>query len=365
MFNFVNKDPQDIIDNIIGLFEKISGEKLYPGDPRKQFLLTLANIIIQQRVVIDQACKANLLRFAQGNSLDELGKFSNVIRLEDTAATTILKFVISKILGIRVIIKKGTRVTPDGSLFFSTDEEVVIEPGSTFVEVKATCLSKGNIGNDFLVGQINNIVDGFPYFKSVSNTTISGGGNEVESDDIYRDRIRNSPESFSTAGPEGGYKYWAKTADTNIIDVAVYSVNPGEVTIKPLLNNGVLPSEEVISKVYSICNDKRIRPLTDKVIVTTPRVINYDLDVTYYIHNSNSAQKDEISSKVNDAIADYIKWQKSKLGLNINPSRLIANVINEGALRVEVNSPVYKVIDNDQVAIEDNVNIKFGGFEDD
>ena len=67
------------------------------------------------------------------------------------------------------------------------------------------------------------IVDPIIYVDSVTNITETSGGDDKESDDAYRERIRTAPSKLSTAGPINGYKYYAMSADSSISDVVVKS----------------------------------------------------------------------------------------------------------------------------------------------
>ena len=104
--------------------------------------------------------------------------------------------------------------------------------------------SAGIIGNGYQHGQLNILVDPIPYVAAVSNIDVSSGGIDDESDDSYRERIQLAPEKFTTAGSDDSYKYWAKTATQNILDVEVYSPAPGEINVVSLMQAGtrVLPS---------------------------------------------------------------------------------------------------------------------------
>ena len=51
----------------------------------------------------------------------------------------------------------------------------------------------------------------------------SDGGADKESDAAFYDRMRESMETFSTAGPLGAYEYFAKTASALIVDVKATS----------------------------------------------------------------------------------------------------------------------------------------------
>lgn len=360
---FALKDVSQIEADVITTYEAISGRKLAPGDPVRLFLQAVAQIIAHQRTLIDYAAKQNLLAFAEGDFLDHLGALLETERLPAQPAKTTVRFTISA-QPQTVTIPAGTRVTPDGKVFFAIVDPVDIPSGTTEVDVEVECTTVGTIGNDWQPGQINKLVDPLPWVIKIENITTSSGGADTEDDDNYRERIRKAPESFSVAGPYGAYEYWARTAHQSIIDVAVSSPSAGQVEIRPLLEGGEIPTQEILDAVDAVCNDKSIRPLTDQVTVLAPTVVNYDITLTYWIDQSNSFIAASIQEKVNEAINDYITWQKSKLGRDINPSELIARIMAAGAKRVDITSPVFTAITKEQVAVANNVTVTYGGLED-
>lgn len=358
----VSTDVEEIESNIITVYEGITGRSLAPGDPVRLFLQAIAAIIVQQRVLINYAAKQNLLAYAEGAYLDHIGALVRTERLPAKSAQTTLRFTISPPQPQAVIIPAGTRVTPDGQVFFATTQVTTVPAGVTQIDVVAECTTQGTIGNNWQVGQINKLVDPLPWIQKVENITASSGGVDEEDDDSYRERIRQAPESFSTAGPEEGYKYWAKSAHQSIIDISVTSPAPGQVEIRPLLENGEIPGQEILDAVAAVCNDKRIRPLTDQVVVLAPEVVSYNIDLTYYIAQSNAATN--IQEAVNKAVDEYVVWQKAKLGRDINPSELIARIKAAGAKRVDIVSPVFTSVDLHQVAIVETISVQYGGVED-
>ena len=78
------------------------------------------------------------------------------------------------------------------------------------------------------------LVDVFPYYDRVENITVSAGGAERETDSAFYERMRESMESFSTAGPSGAYIYHAKTASPLVADVAALSPTPGVADIREI-----------------------------------------------------------------------------------------------------------------------------------
>lgn len=365
---FIDDDPQVTIDNIFKMHEAITGRQLYPADPERLFILSLCEIIVQQKILINEAAKQSLLRYATGEVLEAKGEMYDTTRLQAEPARTTVQFQLSMPLTSAVIIPAGTRVGPQGGggeLFFTTVNVLEIKPGEVSGNVPAECSIPGIDGNGFLPGQLTELIDPIPFVQSVTNTSESSGGAAIESDNAYRERIRTAPESFSVAGPDGAYEYWAKTASSAIIDVGVESPSPVEVVLIPLLVGGELPTQDVMDAVSAVVSDRKVRPLTDRVTVQPPEPVDYNIKLTYWISREKAADSTLIQRNVEDAITEYRLWQKSKLGRDINPSELIKRVMAAGALRVSVMEPSFIDLTRLQVAREIQVTFDFGGLADD
>ncbi|MGI6436417.1 MAG: baseplate assembly protein [Syntrophomonadaceae bacterium] len=361
---FASKNVAQIEADIITLYEAIAERKLAPGDPVRLFLQAIAALIAQQRLLIDYAAKQNLLAYASGDYLDHIGAIVRTERIPAQPSVTTLKFTLSTAQPQAVVIPAGTRVTPDGQVFFAVLTDTTVAAGTLQIDVYAECTIEGTVGNGWQIGQINQLVDPLLWIIQVQNITVSSGGSDIESDDNYRQRIYEAPESFSVAGPEGAYKYWARTASNLISDVAVYSPAAGQVEIRPLLKDGEIPSQEILDAVTAICNSRSIRPLTDQVIVAVPQVVNYDVTIEYYVEKDRATEASAIQVAVTEAVNGYIAWQKERLGRDINPSELIARVMGAGAKRTTVTSPVFTQVQPYQVAVAGTVTVTYGGLED-
>nr|DAQ19453.1 MAG TPA: baseplate assembly protein [Caudoviricetes sp.] len=370
---FVNINTDLIQETIISLYEKITGRTLERADPIRLFILSICYIVILLLKVINYTGKQNLLRYSAGKYLDELGYLMDTERLSATAAQTTIKVTLSDTFTKDTVIPKGIRVSPDGNIYFSTDEVLIIGAGKKEGTVSATCTELGTIGNGFLPGQIKLIIDPNPYVQAMENTTLSEGGSEIEEDDVYRERIHNSPEKFSVAGPDGAYEFWARSASALIEDVRVVSPVPGDVDIYAILQGGELPQQELLDEIYTICNDKKIRPLTDHVFVKTPEVIKYDINVTYFVHIDDQYKLTEISAAVESAVNNFALWTKSKIGRDINITELHSRILAAGVKRVDIKIPQYtqilegdntkKIVDPVQLAVAENITITYGGIE--
>lgn len=360
---FVSADEQEILSDIIKLYTEITGRTLAQGDPVRLFLCVIAAIILMLCNKINYTGKQNLLRYSAGANLDHLGILVGAERIGAKASVTTIKITLSEVRLVATNIPAGTRATAGDNVFFAIDQDVTVMAGEVDVDVTATCTVAGVLGNGYLPGEINKIVDPIPYVSSMVNITTTEGGSDVESDDSLREAIREAPEGFSVSGPVGEYIKIAKRASALIVDVSVISPEPGKVLITPLLVDGGIPGEEMLDIVKAACNDRSVRPLTDQVQVAAPEVVDYDLTLTYYVDRANEAKSVAIQSAVMKAVEDYIDWQKSKLGRDINPDELIILIKKAGAKRAVISAPIFQVVADNRVAIVKNVSVTFGGLE--
>lgn len=364
--DFIETDAEAIRSEIITGYEAASGRSLAAGDPVRLFLLSIADVIIQQRTAINQASQQNLLAYAQGEYLDALGQLLAVTRLEESRAVTTLRFTLSQAMGSVMTIPQGTEVT-NGVVTFATDEELLIPIGDLTGDVTASCTTAGPAGNDYLAGQINVIVKPMAFVSGAQNVTITTGGADAETDADFANRIRLAPNSFSVAGPEKAYIYHAMSVSSSIIDVSVDSPTPGEVDVYPLLTGGTLPTTEIRQQILEHLSDETIRPLTDYVQVLSPTAVNYEIVVDYWISREDSSRAAQIQAAVTDAVEQYRLWQQGKIGRDITPGKLSALVFNAGASRIDaatMKPAAFQALEAKQVAQCTKVTVNYKGYKD-
>jgi phage-related baseplate assembly protein len=412
--SFADTTPAAIEANMIALAEAVLGRTLAPADPVRLILDTLTAIIVQERYNLDYAAQMNLIDYSQPPFLNALGALFETDRLPASSALTTLRVTLSAAQPSVVTIPASTRVST-GSVVFATLANANIPIGDTTIDIAAAAEVAGAAGNGYLAGQIAQMVDILPYVESISNTTTSQGGTDIEGVEAYRARIKASIRSFSTAGPVGAYRYWAQSANSSIVDVAVLSpmdlgtptvlfgvVPPtdnvtgadgdyyidtatallygprsngawgtgydiigarGQVLIYALLDGGELPGSEILAQIEEACSADDRRPLTDQVIAQAPSAAEYDATLTYYIDTADAARELEIKAAIEDAIADYHAWQCAQIGRDINPSELIYRIMAAGAKRVVITAPAYTVLASNQVAQLGTETITYGGLE--
>lgn len=220
-YQFVSADASEIVDRLTASYEKLCGITVQPASPERLFILWIADVIEQTYAVINIAANQNIPSRAAGSNLDALAELVWAKERPDAQkATCTVLFEISEAQVSAILIPAGTRVTDASrTLFWATQEDVYIPIGATSAEVPVYCETAGAVGNDYFVGQINTIVDLFPYYSSCTNITVSGGGSDAATDEEFYEILRASMDAYSTAGPVGAYTYWAKSVSTEIADV--------------------------------------------------------------------------------------------------------------------------------------------------
>lgn len=362
----------DLQGMLIGAFqekyEQETGHKLTlsKADPNRIILLSCAQILYQEMQQINKAGRMNFLKYAYGEYLDNLSALKKVARNPARPASTQIKFTLAMPRETVTGIPAGTRVTADYEVYFSIPEYAEIPAGEMELTLLAVCTEEGTAGNGYAVGEINTLVDPIGFVDKVSNTEPSTGGTETEDDESMAERTFLAPSSYSTAGPDDAYTYWVKDVRPDIGDVKVTSPTPGIVDIRFIMDGGILPDDKTIMAVQEHVSQRGKRPLTDNVQVGRPEVERFTVDLKYYINASESSTAASIQENVSAAVNNYIKWQSSKIGRDINPDELTARVKEAGAKRVIIAAPEFRVVGGIAKAeIEGTPSVIYGGLEDD
>lgn len=361
--NFVTVDDETIRSDLLSDFETATSTALIESDARRIFLEQFATVLVAQYNAINSAGKQNLIQYAYDDYLDAIGARWGALgaRLPTQKSSTTLLFTLSAAQTFDVTIPKGTRATTtDNDLFFAATKDLTIAAGDTTGTVMAEATEAGAEYNGFTTGLINKIVDPVAYVASVSNTTTSQSGADVESDEDYKQRLMLVFSAPSTAGSVEGYQYWALKADSTISDVTVSSPSAGNVTLTALLENGQVPGAEILAAITATLEPHR--PLTDNLTVQAPTAVDYTVVFTYYINSADSSQISTIQAAVTAAVNEYVAWQCEKLGRDINPDELRKRVLNVGASRLTITTPTLTTVDGDEYANNTAITVTYGGL---
>lgn len=374
--NFVSTDSAEIIADLTARYEEITGRTLLPSDPDKLYIQWVAGVIVQMRILINYAANQNIPSRASGENLDALGEMIyNVKRPQASPAVCTMRFTISAPQESAVDIPQGVKVTDgSGKYVWETTENAAVPIGAVMVDVSAKCTTAGSIGNGFAPGQINTLVDvdKVLYYQSCTNIDTTNSGTEQATDAEYYELMRQGLEAYSTAGPRGAYEYYAKSVSTSIADACAINPidKPGHVEICAIMSDGTIADDGTKKAILEACSDEKVRPLTDIVEVVDPVVVDFDVNLTFYVDRTQSKSSTDINAAVQAAVDEYTQWQCKKIGRDINPSRLMWLLRDTGAKRVEITSPVFTSLRDGsdrltpQTAHLNSVNIINGGYED-
>ena len=144
-------------------FELLTGiaKSLAPGDPVRLHLEVVCHWLSHQRTLIDFTGKENLLKYSHGDYLDNLAALhgNRALRLQAQPAITTIRFTLEAALPFDALVPAGTQVQAPNAVTFQTLEDGHFTTGSLSVDVDAQATQVGIIGNGFLPGQVNGIVN--------------------------------------------------------------------------------------------------------------------------------------------------------------------------------------------------------------
>lgn len=336
--DFLTIDPDQDVADLKAKFEELTGRILQPAQAEQLVFQSIGYRISLLKQQINETANKCFVVFANGPALDLLGQNMGVTRLPASPATCVLRFTL--VAGHSALnIPEGIRVQSiDGQATFITIESKSVDDVTNTVDIKAECTKEGIIGNGYAAGNVSVILDPLAYVSAAVNTDTTSGGSDAETDDELRERIFLAPSQFSVAGPTGAYKFFAKSAHPSIVDVAVTighdpdtdDVIPGQVDIFPLMADGSDPSVEIQDAILAICNDEKIRPLTDTVVVKAPTKTDYAIEAQLVL--LTDAVQDDVVAAVTANLQAYVDERKNKLGIDVVKSQLIGRCSIPGAV---------------------------------
>lgn len=337
------EDVAPVLARLQASLERNLGRTLAPADIETLILNSFAYELQLQRIAANEAFRQNLVEFATAPMLDFLGALVGVTREPATGAESVIRF--NFVSGANaLLLPAGIRVqSVDGLVIFRTVEALNVLAGTTTVDVDAICDTAGAAGNGYTSGNISVILDPQPFVSSAGNLDTTSGGNDAETDEQLRDRIKIAPSAFSVAGPNEAYTFFAKSTDPSIVDVACVTTAPGEVTLYALCSGGVLASSALKDKILARCNDKKVRPQNDTVLIDDPAVVEYVIDVTLTLFTD--AVPADVLAQVNANLTAFRQARLNRLGQDVVISQIIGQSMIPGKVyNVAVNLPTVNTV---------------------
>jgi uncharacterized phage protein gp47/JayE len=165
-------------------------------------------------VVATEAIAATFPAFSWGDYLDYLGESVGVPRKDAVAATGQVTFDAGVAVSAAILIGTGTLVatTPQSA----DDEPVVfhvVSGGSIGIGQQVVTLDivaeEASMFGNVTAGQIDDLQSPVSGIASVYNALPTSGGSDVESDEVYRDRVLLAWQGAAGAGTQTDYRRWA------------------------------------------------------------------------------------------------------------------------------------------------------------
>lgn len=356
----IKSDPSEIYKDGKTIYREISGNDITLSSEDNLILATISALLGNICAEMNETAIQGHLKYANGVRLDLKGGLYGEIgkRLEANAGRTTMRCVISQAMTRDVIIRKETRFIHGNYIFRSVEEARVVQ-GNLSTDVVVECETKGDIG-EILVGEITEIVDKYDYYESVSNITAVTGGADEETDEAYSERIRNIPESMSTAGPEGAYKALTHSASSLVFDVVVDSPSPNIIDIY-VVDVQKLISDEEKQKIGEFMSANYRRPLNDLVTIKDSKLDNYNLNITYYLYSNFSRNQTDIEAEFKVKVEELTK--SLKIGKKLNDQDVIAIAKELGIARITVTGIPAGDVGDTTLIVCNSITLVFGGSD--
>lgn len=332
---FVARDPNAIVSEMVADFEAATGRTLYPAQVERLLIDVVAYREGLVRMAVQEAAKLNLVTYARDVMLDHLGLNIGVARLPARAAITRVVFTRDPASGT-VIVPAGTAIEISGNRVFLTAKELTIDASSSSAEVLATASEAGAAFNGFVAGAatLQASVNGI---SEVATAATTYGGADAEGDERYRARIM-AGTNRAAVGTSARYRELVMGIDQSIADVAVVSPAPGSGTIRihVLVDGGVAPAQ-LLADVLAVLSDERYRMVSDVIEVRAASARSYA--ITARITLAAGASAALVLPQAEAAAAAFAARLRGKLGGEVVPSQIVAALSVTGVHRVVLESP--------------------------
>ena len=324
--HYITYDPDEMWLEMMKNYIADGGDFLYPGDEKEMLLRSVQADVVQAFAAVDNALRMMTLRYAVKTYLEIYGEDRNCPRIMATSAKATVT-ITTKVTGEETVLEAGTKMTADGVIFYLLDEDTTLSGYQETLTASVTCERTGTVGNGLTTGTELALAITNKAIDSIIAATDAAGGNEIEEQETYRERIRKAGLTAVTTGPQQQYEAVAKAVSSEVIDAKAIN-SDGQVYIYLIISEDAT-AETVLQKVQEALSSSSVRPLTDQVSIFQATDVEYTLNVEY---------KSEIgiseTAAISKAVSDYQTWQDDVIGRPFNPDRLMASLYSAGASQV-------------------------------
>lgn len=344
--SFLTTATATILSQVVSGMETSLGKTLYAAQYERLLCDVIAYREVLLRLAIQASAEQNLVDYATGTRLEDLGDLVGVdSRKAAEPATCTWRITLPEASLADTIFLCGWVCTDTAGRLWVSTEDVTIPAGSLHGDTYAQCETSGTVGNGLVAGSAFSPLTSAASVVSLDEST---GGTAEETDAALRARILAAPFGFSAAGPAKAYYYHALNADSSIIDVGVITGDPGCVLVYPLTSGG-LPSAELITAVQAVLSAEDVRPMCDSVTVAAPTAVTFALAAAITV--KSTADSATVIAAVEAAADAYLADRASALGQDLIGSQVIAALgAVDGVYKVELSGWTDQVLAKNQWA---------------
>ncbi|WP_304585033.1 baseplate J/gp47 family protein [Acutalibacter muris] len=159
-YQFTDASIEALEARLVQDYENFSGAAVQPGSPERVIIQWVASILTHERALMNYIGNQNLPSRAEGENLDALAELMYLPkRPQAAAAVCTQRFHISEPQQSAILVPKGTRVTSSGGPIWETVEDVYVNIGDSYTDAQARCQTTGAVGNGYMPGQLNTLID--------------------------------------------------------------------------------------------------------------------------------------------------------------------------------------------------------------
>ena len=328
---FLETAPATLLAALVSEYETALGRELYPAQLERLLLQVQAYRESLVRLSIQDAAEQCLVQYSSGSRLECLGALVGVSRLPASKAATPLRLTLPAVSAQDTAFAAGWGAIGPGNQVFRLAASAVIPAGQLSVNALAEAETAGSAANGIAAGGGWTALEGS---VTVTSTTASSGGADIEDDEALRARIMDAPARFSAAGSAAAYRYHALSASSDITAVAVDSPSPGVVGVYVLTADG-LPAQATLDRVTAALGADTVRPICDLVQVQAPTRVSWILDATLTLYRQTDAS--QVLASAQAAVDAYAADRRAGLGRDLVGSQIIKALSVDGVYKVTLN----------------------------
>jgi phage-related baseplate assembly protein len=245
---------------------------------------------------------------------------------------------------ISISISTGTIFQNEtGELQYTTQSDVILNIGSTSVDVKVEAVDSGtayNLPTDTILKQSGIAISGIEWAK----IKLMGGGDDIESDDDYKNRVPDYFDSLSR-GTAPAIEYAASRVN-GVASVTLKENVPSKGWFTIYIDDGSgVANNTLLQTVRAVLED--YRAFTIQYVVDTAKLKDFETHLQIFC--KEDTDEDTVKAAVQTAIVNYVNVLSMGVPIYLADLIYLARGV-EGVENVRVSIPTMDVIpDVDQL----------------